>query len=681
MGGFLIAGLGPRRLRLLNGALAALFAAFAFLAVLFPLTNSDIWWHLAAGRRMVETGSFLYADPFSLTSEGPWIDLHWLFQLGAYAVHSVAGVKGLVLAKAFVFTCACLVFLLVAYGKETFALAASALAAAVFTTRFLVLCRPTVVSLVYLALFLLFIERFRRTQRARWLWALPAIQLLWTNTQGLFVLGPVTLLCYLAGDAGAYALRNVRTRLVRPEPTLDGRGLKPLGLAFLGTCAACLVSPYGPRAVALPFVLFSRIEPGLAGVYSRNVAENVPTWLLERESLREWGHLAWFGAAAVASFALTRRRLSPARLLLFAAFLYLGLIAKRNLPLYLPVAVTVAALNLNAVLEARRDDPWTRPLAEGLPLAGAAAAACAMLVAGIGIAGAAAREPSLLGLAPFRHPVEAAEVIAADDFEGSPAAAGEVFCSVRHGGYLIWRLYPPRKAFIDGRLVLRSRETFREYLALLDRPERFESYRRRHRLTRALLPTAVPRRYLGLVGHLYGHPGWRLIYADGATALFAYDPGGSGPRLDLSSREDVERIGRGLVRRHGGNVHVLGAARLNLAVLLLHLGSPERAEQVLRRVSSPGEIDRERRDEAVRYLARSLFVQGRLSEAEELSRELLEEDPEDTKSLNLMAEIHLERGELADALSCFRRTLGIDPFNAHAASAVGRIEERLGHPR
>src|SRR3954447_3607360 len=86
--------------RSLDGAALVGLVVAVVAAGLAPVADGDIFWHLAAGRRMVETGHFLRTDPFSLSAAGrPWIDVHWLFQLAAYAVHHAAGLAGLVVVK------------------------------------------------------------------------------------------------------------------------------------------------------------------------------------------------------------------------------------------------------------------------------------------------------------------------------------------------------------------------------------------------------------------------------------------------------------------------------------------------------------------------------------------------------------------------------------------------------
>ena len=65
------------------------------------MADSDIWWHLSAGREMLRTGAILRSDPFSLGALGrPWIDVHWLFQLASYGGFRLGGLGALVAAKA-----------------------------------------------------------------------------------------------------------------------------------------------------------------------------------------------------------------------------------------------------------------------------------------------------------------------------------------------------------------------------------------------------------------------------------------------------------------------------------------------------------------------------------------------------------------------------------------------------
>jgi len=636
---------------------------YCFWAVLFPLTNTDIWWHLAAGRHMIESGGFVHEDPFSYVTAGAkWVDVHWSFQLFTYAVHGLFGVAGLVLAKALVFAVACAILLVHSHRRETAPVAAALMVAVAYFVRFLILVRPIVFTLLFVAAFLLVLARYRRERSWHVLVALPIIQVVWANTQGLHALGPALVVCFLAGEGLQTALARVRSRAIAFEDPLPARALVPVAYTFLGLCVASAVSPYGLSGALLPWKLYARVEPALSALYSWNVSENMPTWAIMRRSPEQAAHVVWFTVGALATFVLSRRRTSLFRLLLFGAFLYLGLQAKRNLSLYLFVLVPVTVGNLNAWLDERtarrgpeREDAYAKRFGSATLLAAAAVGVVfvALLVA------AQLREPSVTGLAPFRVPVAATRALERE------RPRGNIFNSVRHGGYLIWRLYPRHQVHIDGRLVIRTPRQFGEYLATLDEPAGFEAVRERWNITHAVLPTAVFHRYLPLVRRLYRDARWSLRFADGSSALFVFSPMGSVGDVDLASVDEVKRIAAELDSRHADHPGVREAARLHLAGLLLYLELYGGVDEALRDVDS---LD------ARRYLAQCRYLQRRRDEAMAICREVLAAAPGDATCLNLSGRIHMEAGRVREALSCFREVLSRDPYDETARRALEKLE-------
>ena len=67
-------------------------------------------------------------------------------------------------------------------------------------------------------------------------------------------------------------------------------------------------------------------------------------------------------------------------------------------------------------------------------------------------------------MSPFRFPEKIA------DYIEEHSVPGTMFNDLRYGGYLIWRLYPQEKVFIDTRLIIRPPEFFAEYLAISEYP-------------------------------------------------------------------------------------------------------------------------------------------------------------------------------------------------------------------
>ena len=100
--------------------------------------------------------------------------------------------------------------------------------------------RPETLTLLYLSIFLAVVSRWDRLPA--FAWVLPLVQVAWVNSQGLFVLGPIVVICGLIGAVlrpGAFA----------PERR---RWWRTVGIAGLAIAAACLVNPYGITGALYP---------------------------------------------------------------------------------------------------------------------------------------------------------------------------------------------------------------------------------------------------------------------------------------------------------------------------------------------------------------------------------------------------------------------------------------------
>ena len=86
---------------LADGSLIFGLAGLTFLLGCQELFDADVWWHLRAGRWFLEHRAVPQVDPFTFGSAGqPWIDLHWLFQVGLALAFAAGGVAGTILLAA-----------------------------------------------------------------------------------------------------------------------------------------------------------------------------------------------------------------------------------------------------------------------------------------------------------------------------------------------------------------------------------------------------------------------------------------------------------------------------------------------------------------------------------------------------------------------------------------------------
>ena len=484
----------------------------------------------------------------------------------------------------------------------------------------------------------------------RLLWWLPPLTTVWANCQGLWPLGLLVVGCPLAGD---WIARLWRGR------ELPAGGAKPLAGMFALCLLAGLITPYGWRGLVLPLKLLLRLVPANANIFSNQVAENVPPWVLARGQPLSLLPLLILVVLVAASFAHAR---PPPPAGSGAA----GARLPRPGPDRQPQRPAVLLGRHPHCGGQRRSPPGAG--ARALEAAGAARI-CVRLGGGLAaVAGlmvlAVSRETALDEPTPFRVPSASARLIDQDPGEG------RIFSADHYGGYLIWALFPRAAPYLDTRLVLRTADEYAEFLELLEQPQRWEDFARRHRFDHAVLPTDYPDRYLPLAAHLYRSADWRLLYTDGTESLFRRDS--QRPGLDLGSRAATERILAEQARRYR-RPEVAAAARRQLARLQLALGHPEECLHVLSALLSA--------DRSAQALSGRCHLQlGDLTAAEAMGRRLLEQDADSVAGFDLLALAALARGDLPAGIGWLRKALSADPFDPEARAILDQLEAQAGQP-
>jgi hypothetical protein len=364
-----------RRLDLLltGGALA-----LAFLASSFVARNSDLWRHLAGGRLLAQ-GRFQFGvDPFAYTTQGVyWAHHAWLFDLLLYGLYGLVGGAGLVVLKALLITA--LAGLLLAVGRPGEPPGSSRRSSgeppglswrsppdrggwlpAVCTILALLamspglLLQPACLSLCFLGLTFWLLWR-PHAEEGTGFAAAPAgskdvlrhaclllLFVLWVNLDSWFLLGPLLVVLFWAGE---------RLRFGAPAVRATPTWLPPAGLA------ACLVNPQTWRAFSLPAEL--SLVPAAAGLWRdvRFSSQFASPWQLAPQTisainLAAWAYFILTGLGLV-SFVVNRNELRGWRLLVWGAFGLLGAWQVQAVPFFAVVAAPITALNLQDWLSRR----------------------------------------------------------------------------------------------------------------------------------------------------------------------------------------------------------------------------------------------------------------------------------------------------------------------------------------
>jgi hypothetical protein len=474
----------------------AIFAMSARVSV-----DSDTWWHLRAGQWIIEQRAVPQADPFSYTRFGqPWKYPGWLVEAPMVWIYRALGPGGLNLWTAIMVTLAfAFVWRALSGGAflRAFVLILAAAASGVYWAA-----RPYLVTFLLAAVFLWLLERERwqRTPESlRWLWALPALMIVWANSHGGFAIGFILWGVYWFAEGMAW----IAPVLTRQAPLGAGRQARFVRLSLIGALMAVAVTlnPAGAAMLTYPFKTVS------IGALQDYILE----WQSPDFHLRQAQPFIWLLLLTFAAVGASRRRLALTDFLLVAGFAYMALLAWRNVALFALVAPPVLTRHAAPLLDALsrrfglgRAPSAAPPLLKRLNLAILFILILATLVK------AGTDFPPAANQQAFRQsmPVEAVAFIK----QKSPP--GRLFNSYNWGGYLLWEL-PEYPVFIDGRTDLYNDEVINQWLQVVRAEPGWQQTLDHWEVRLILLEPTMP-----LVGHLPDN-GWQELYRDERAVVYA----------------------------------------------------------------------------------------------------------------------------------------------------------------
>ena len=445
-----------------GGVLAAILV-FTAVAAAFKIRAYDVFWHLTAGHWILQNRTLPDPDPFRFTSPGaPWVDHEWLFQVGLAIVEKAGGLTGLWVLRIALALCLALVLWLAAKRAGAPVVGTGiALFITLLGARPRFFLRPEFPTLVALALLLALLSEFRRS-RQRWPVALVLIlTLFWANSHPGSLMAPILCGAFLLGTRlpGGWGIPR---RGPNPIPWKWVFGL-PIAMVLV-----MLLNPAGWRLFMVPMEISGALE-SVPGVNP----EWLPVWKAPQPFL-------FLGLAVLALLVMQTyrcaHRLDPATGLVTLALMALTTTSMRH---QAPLFVGGFFLASECLAELATCD-WRAPIrssrARLLPVL-----ACLLGIAWClwpptsgPLAPRQGRYTFGSGLEPGRFPDKAV------DFLERVPELGNLYNNVAFGGYLLWRLYPPRQIFNDGRNELnpdflrelaKARQDSQAWNALLDRYE------------------------------------------------------------------------------------------------------------------------------------------------------------------------------------------------------------------
>lgn len=635
-------------------AYVSLFLAVALLCC-HQIIDVDIGWHLKAAELIIQNSHVPETDDFSYTSAGrEWIDLHWLYQLVTYGVYTAFGVPGLALLRMAVILSTFLLLALIASRNFSSPIFAGAMLIGVLAfERYFP--RPETFTYLLVAAYLLILHRHYQ-RGGRVLWLLPLLQVLWTNVEGLFILGLVLVGAFIAGEIAEHILAP------------GGHMRKPLrAILVVGLLCvmATALNPYGVRGMMFPFVLYTRLGGGRE-IFSSTITELMPPPLALFTELHWplWFFNALIALTVVSVMLAIRRPLCP---WLFAcgAFLFLAIRARRNIPLFVCTAVPLTAMNLHfaahvIVTRCRWLAIHKRRIAHSL--------AVVITLLSLGLAASVvtghycARYLPLaqpgIGFSYYMYPREAFDFVCRENL------SGPMFNNIGIGGYLIWKGYPRRRVFIDGRLEVHGRAFYTEYIVSMRHPERWNTVAQKYGVEYAILQHTMSDT-LPLLAVLQKSADWTLVYYDDVSVVFVRKSGRNaavarkyGPlieqRLLAAERAPLEPPSRAPHGRMGPN---LPFREVHLGTLYATLGLYRAAlDQYARALQqNPGLF------QTLFNISLVYTLQGENTRALDYAKAALRSRPHSARALDHYAILLMRLQRYAEAEKVLRRAVRFEP--------------------
>lgn len=524
----------------------ALFLALS--GAQFLLGDGDTGWHLVTGKWILANGRVPDQDLFSFTKAGqPWIAWEWLWDVAFGWLYLHWGLAAVVLVNIVVLgTVSAWLFRLARRSADSPLLAIVFTVIAVVCTSMHWLARPHLMSWVLLLAFYSLLERARAGRPRGLLW-LPLLTVLWTNLHGGFIIGLIVVGAYAAGELIRFA--------VEPEggPRRAALGQARRYLVVLAACAAAtLLNPYGYKLHVHIFGYLS--EP----FHFENISEYVS--LNFRHPMGKFLTLMILLGAVAAAWDLWRRRFVYP--LLLVAWAYAALLSARNIPIFAILAaprVAACAADLLARLERADVAGWLRRGVAGFNRFGRDIGVVERLTRIPAVSVAAVLVLALLFRAeasvefqarfdPQRYPARAVE------FLRQQGLLERVYAHDQWGDYLIFRLYPHVKVFVDGRSDFYGAEFERASVEVLRARWNWEKPLNAHGVQTVLLPVDSP-----LAPTLKECSRWRTVYDDRVALVFrrAVSPRREGAGAEGVQASAVSDGGSVAVARPPTSTHVI----------------------------------------------------------------------------------------------------------------------------
>lgn len=473
----------------------ALLLIVVFIRYAEPLMDNDLWWHMELGEYLVKN---LTLKPdhsiYSWTVADPnWVYNGWIPQIFFYIVHYVGGIPLLYVSYYgfFILIIAVFVYFNRLLNQPLNLFYLLSMLSVMVCLHLNAALRPEMFSVLFITL-TAFIYFYSISTGKNLFRLYPVLMLIWVNSHGVFVFGAVFMSAAFAGELINYFIKR---------QALSRQMLKNFFAAVVLSYIALIITPYGPKWVWSIITAFTNPK------FMHQAME-----LVAYKSVFLFSHPAKYILIAMAAFfggmsiymLVSERYFNIAVLLINGLFIYFSFMYGRSAYYYLPVwyfsTVYLMFHSSRITHYASRFSPVFL---------------IALILLSVWTVHWTVYYPQKyryfgFGVGEYMPEKEA-------DFLLKHRLEGPLFNTYEIGGYLLWRLYPHYRVFIDPRHGPYTKHLSDEY-RLFELGNNFEQFTAKYPFKIAI----VKLEWIYLLTNFFKSPDWKLIYFDTSAAIFIH---------------------------------------------------------------------------------------------------------------------------------------------------------------
>lgn len=639
-----------------------LLFALLFISQINTIADADLFCHFKTGEYILKNLNIPAVDIFSYTlGNQPWIDHEWLFQVLSYLIFAEFSWLGINILKAIIISLCFLIlifFIYSRYKKLIYAVLFTVLSVLAFGYRSFP--RPEIFSCLLACLFFCILEDEKR------LYILPVLQILWVNLHGYFILGPVLIFLYCMGEL------------------ISGNAAKAkkLGIVLGAAGLACFINPYFYKGVLYPIKI-------LIDAFIGQNASGQDIYELRMPVNASFGGFIFFWVLAILSsitFLINLRKARMPHILIFLGSFTASYLAIRNMPVFIFIAMPLAAINLN---EAR--------LTNGIIEKRYYIISMLIILAAVYFF---ISNKYYIFIRQFSRKTESKILDTvmpsrACDFLEDNHIKGRIFNSINFGHYIAYRFYPEKRIFIDVRTDLYKEDFYQSYRRAQNYPEEWKRIQKKYNFNIAFL------RHLAvgnerLLEYLYNNKEWATVYYDESSVIFLHN--------SIDNKEAIKRFRIDFSKKKISKQD----EDINTAVFFEKIGEVKLAEEVYVKLleASPKYleagnnlaaiyINSKRLDEALGIIDKFLkyypesaelycnkgtayLHMGKKEEGFLMLERSAQLNPYLRQTSYMLGVAYLEKGDTEKAMKQFLKYLTMDPYNAVGHRTLGDIYAQKG---